>query len=79
MVTGEVGESRRAREKAKRGGDLQAVSRCGTMKHMKLGSKPDVFQTEGSNIRLVDLLLFFLRVSSDSVDIFTSSSPCSPV
>uniref|UniRef100_A0A453HE51 Uncharacterized protein n=1 Tax=Aegilops tauschii subsp. strangulata TaxID=200361 RepID=A0A453HE51_AEGTS len=23
------------------------------MKHMKLGSKPDVFQTEGSNIRFV--------------------------
>lgn len=27
------------------------------MKYMKLGSKPDVFQTEGNNIRLVGLRL----------------------
>lgn len=36
---------------------FRVISGCGTMKYMKLGSKPDVFQTEGSNIRLVDLFM----------------------
>lgn len=42
---------------------LLVISRRGTMKYMKLGSKPDAFQTEGSNVRLVDLFLSWLRSS----------------
>lgn len=47
-------------ERTKRRRDFWVIFRCGTMKHMKLGSKPDVFQTEGSNVRLVISFLFLL-------------------
>jgi len=42
---------------------FRVISRRGTMKYMKLGSKPDAFQTEGSNIRLVDFFLSWLHSS----------------
>lgn len=34
----------------------------GTMKYMKLGSKPDAFQSEGNTIRCIFFLVFSLSI-----------------
>ena len=61
------GGRRRAWENKRKEEDFlscfRVISRRGTMKYMKLGSKPDAFQTEGSNIRLVDFFLSWLHSS----------------
>ena len=61
------GGRRRAWENKRKEEDFlscfRVISRRGTMKYMKLGSKPDAFQTEGSNIRLIDFFLSWLHSS----------------